>query len=286
MKGDLKNNNSMSQSLVRDSENINDALFNYSRFLENANNEGETSIFNTGLYYFNARWYDPQIGRFTTEDPIRSGLNWYIYANNNPLKFVDPTGLEIVKQSSYFSMTGNDTKLGNSNTETISDYGCYITAMANAKNSMDVAPVRPGMKLDLIFGSQQDINNTKSLFALDSGNLNGRKEPMDALFGRGGWDYWTKENQGAEKMADIIKEYSDSDKNYMILGIFDISSEVEGATTHMVGLNGVADENGQFSAENIVNSSDFDTNRKENTDVYSMDNLTEIRVIFLDNDTE
>ena len=48
----------------------------------------------TGLYYYNARWYDPQIGRFTTEDPIRSGLNWYIYANNNPLKFVDPTGLE------------------------------------------------------------------------------------------------------------------------------------------------------------------------------------------------
>ncbi|MDC7125792.1 MAG: RHS repeat-associated core domain-containing protein [Spirochaetales bacterium] len=50
----------------------------------------------SGLYYYNARWYDPNIGRFTTEDPIRSGLNWYAYANNNPLKFVDPTGLEFV----------------------------------------------------------------------------------------------------------------------------------------------------------------------------------------------
>ncbi|MDC7123990.1 MAG: RHS repeat-associated core domain-containing protein, partial [Spirochaetales bacterium] len=70
----------------------------------------------TGLYYYNARWYiaelyestvhtifpnnatlkeldDPNIGRFTTEDPIRSGLNWYAYANNNPLRFVDPSGL-------------------------------------------------------------------------------------------------------------------------------------------------------------------------------------------------
>jgi RHS repeat-associated protein len=48
----------------------------------------------TGLYYFNARWYDPQAGRFVTEDPARDGANWYVYVRNNPLKYVDPTGLE------------------------------------------------------------------------------------------------------------------------------------------------------------------------------------------------
>ena len=46
----------------------------------------------TGLYYFNARWYDASTGRFTTEDPIRDGWNWYGYANQNPLRFTDPTG--------------------------------------------------------------------------------------------------------------------------------------------------------------------------------------------------
>ncbi len=46
-----------------------------------------------GLYYFNARWYDAELGRFTTEDPARDGLNWYVYVRNNPLRFVDPTGL-------------------------------------------------------------------------------------------------------------------------------------------------------------------------------------------------
>jgi RHS repeat-associated protein len=46
-----------------------------------------------GLYYFNARWYDPGTGRFITEDPIRYGANWYGYANNNPLMFDDPRGL-------------------------------------------------------------------------------------------------------------------------------------------------------------------------------------------------
>ena len=48
----------------------------------------------TGLYYYNARWYDPNLGRFITEDPARDGVNWFIYVNNNPLNFIDPTGLE------------------------------------------------------------------------------------------------------------------------------------------------------------------------------------------------
>ncbi|WP_083963581.1 RHS repeat-associated core domain-containing protein [Spirochaeta cellobiosiphila] len=31
-----------------------------------------------GFYYFNARWYDAQAGRFITEDPARDGANWYL----------------------------------------------------------------------------------------------------------------------------------------------------------------------------------------------------------------
>ena len=48
------------------------------------------------LYYFDARYYDPYIGRFITRDPIGDGVNWYAYAANNPLKFIDPTGLEWI----------------------------------------------------------------------------------------------------------------------------------------------------------------------------------------------
>jgi RHS repeat-associated protein len=49
----------------------------------------------TGLYYYRARFYDPQIGRFISEDPIgfRGGINWYAYVGNNPLGFTDPLGL-------------------------------------------------------------------------------------------------------------------------------------------------------------------------------------------------
>jgi RHS repeat-associated protein len=42
--------------------------------------------------YFNARYYDPEVGRFLTEDPSRKGTSWYTYCNNNPLTFTDQTG--------------------------------------------------------------------------------------------------------------------------------------------------------------------------------------------------
>ena len=49
----------------------------------------------SGLYYYRARYYDPQIVRFISEDPIglRAGPNFYIYVNNNPVNFRDPSGM-------------------------------------------------------------------------------------------------------------------------------------------------------------------------------------------------
>ena len=47
----------------------------------------------TGQYYLRARYYDPQVGRFTQEDTYRGdGLNLYAYVANNPVKYVDPSG--------------------------------------------------------------------------------------------------------------------------------------------------------------------------------------------------
>ena len=46
----------------------------------------------TGTVYLRARNYDPRIGRFTSQDPISDGLNWYTYCGNNPVRFVDPSG--------------------------------------------------------------------------------------------------------------------------------------------------------------------------------------------------
>ncbi|MBU0676832.1 MAG: RHS repeat-associated core domain-containing protein, partial [Verrucomicrobia bacterium] len=47
----------------------------------------------TGLYFHGARYYDPETGRYISVDPARDGDNFYAYANNNPLGFIDPLGL-------------------------------------------------------------------------------------------------------------------------------------------------------------------------------------------------
>jgi len=55
-----------------------------------------------GLSYFGARWYDPELGRFTGIDPVDvdennpHSFNRYAYANNNPYKYVDPDGRAII----------------------------------------------------------------------------------------------------------------------------------------------------------------------------------------------
>ncbi|MBQ3109805.1 MAG: RHS repeat-associated core domain-containing protein [Clostridia bacterium] len=48
----------------------------------------------TGDIYLRARYYDPSIGRFISVDPIKDGTNWYVYCSNNPIAFVDPSGLD------------------------------------------------------------------------------------------------------------------------------------------------------------------------------------------------
>ena len=49
----------------------------------------------TGLYYYRARYYSPNIGRFMQTDPVgySAGVNWYAYCGNNPIMLVDPFGL-------------------------------------------------------------------------------------------------------------------------------------------------------------------------------------------------
>jgi RHS repeat-associated protein len=47
----------------------------------------------TGLIYFGARFYDPEIGRFITQDLAKQGLNWFAYCGNNPISRIDPNGM-------------------------------------------------------------------------------------------------------------------------------------------------------------------------------------------------
>ncbi|UFJ40473.1 hypothetical protein LOK74_20960 [Brevibacillus humidisoli] len=62
---------------------------------------GEIYDEETKLYYLRARYYDPSVGRFITEDTYKGqvdnplSLNRYTYGHNNPLRFIDPSGHSI-----------------------------------------------------------------------------------------------------------------------------------------------------------------------------------------------
>lgn len=72
----------------------------YGETTATANDEGNASEYTgrendlTQAYYYRARYYDPILKRFISSDPIglSAGLNFYAYANSNPVNFTDPDG--------------------------------------------------------------------------------------------------------------------------------------------------------------------------------------------------
>lgn len=58
----------------------------------------------TGLTEFGARWYDAEVGRWLSKDPLGFGggsSNFYDYAQNDPVNNIDPTGLKTTVITTY-----------------------------------------------------------------------------------------------------------------------------------------------------------------------------------------
>ena len=109
-----------STSLVKEDGSA-DATYQYTDFGEttiNGDNKVENEVCytggiydqSTGLYYLNARYYNPEDGRFVTEDTYRGETNepdtqnLYVYCVNNPVNYIDPSGHDaIVLKSDFLS---------------------------------------------------------------------------------------------------------------------------------------------------------------------------------------
>ena len=105
-------------------ENLdNSSLKNRKQFTGKEQDEG------TNLYYFGARYYDSEIGRFVSVDPVvinlilvnknllqdPQSLNVYTYSRNNPIRLIDPTGNFWEEYSNKFSfgVYATDETIGN-----------------------------------------------------------------------------------------------------------------------------------------------------------------------------
>lgn len=89
----------------------------------------------SGLYYYRARYYDPQTGRFLSEDPIgfaAGDLNTYRYVWNSPQSWRDPSGLAAQAKSNgggttageYAALAAGAIAL----TPTLADIGCSVSS--------------------------------------------------------------------------------------------------------------------------------------------------------------
>jgi RHS repeat-associated protein len=104
----------------------------------------------TGLYYYGVRFYDSDLGRFLSLDPL--GDN-YVYCNNNPIMYNDPTGMSPFNKSSSIGGSGNSWMTADSSFFSIGmrgkennlDYG-WLNGMLNAGNSGCVPYEIPAFK--------------------------------------------------------------------------------------------------------------------------------------------
>jgi len=104
----------------------------------------------TGLDYFGARYYSSIQGRFTGSDPGKftpadpQNFNRYSYVQNNPLKFIDPTGRDLY-------LTGSDAD--------------YIVAELERITGLKLQRDKLTGKVTIVPGSKRNANGTSTWFA-------------------------------------------------------------------------------------------------------------------------
>ena len=125
----------------------------------------------TGLYDFEARMYDPWLGRFNSIDPLadaQSSWNPYHYAYNNPLIFVDPTGMfgeYYLEDGTYIGSDGIDDDMA---LVVSTDDNCNYTDVTE----LDITNTELVLLASTSYGESSTANNATEMSAISSAIVN------------------------------------------------------------------------------------------------------------------
>ena len=160
----------------------------------------------SGLYYYRARYYRPDLGRFLQPDPIGydDGMNIYAYCNNNPLIFVDPYGLDrmgIHADKSHAWITMEDSG-GN-----ISPYGLWLPSYDKLAWLFGAKDGLGGERLKVFKSKTYLYNSGTNVFVLEDGLqtavFKGREESLSAIASR----YYDLNESQTKKAYDFLTDY-------------------------------------------------------------------------------
>jgi len=125
------------------------------------------------LYFAQNRFYDPETHRFTQEDIVKDGNNWYAYCDNSPLNSVDPLGT-----MNYWKQTDN---LLSGIADGIKSYGSELK-----KSVQNAIPMTYELVKSVVKGNIDLVQLAKAVFKDISG------DPWYLYSNRGVLDPYTK----------------------------------------------------------------------------------------------
>ncbi|MCW3808097.1 RHS repeat-associated core domain-containing protein, partial [Plebeiibacterium marinum] len=173
--------------LVMEQKNYNSATTNYqqNKYLYNGKEIQDDNLGGVSLdwYDYGARFYDPSLGRFTTQDPLAEKYQYqspHVYAANNPVCFIDWMGLKPVWNGSGYSDDEDEEK--EYTWEEVKDYldenDSYSESLTFDDNDLTYEDHENNIKVTI---NDFTGNSKKMLMAISSGM---KTENRDAAKGK------------------------------------------------------------------------------------------------------